>query len=77
MKGADQPAYPHGLISVLFIFCCQDGIVLVVATSLIPRCLQASVAEQASLSPTWFHNTEGRFSHDVAQIKAAKSRYSC
>ena len=51
-KDADQPAHLHSLISV-FIVCCLDSIIPVLAKSKISRLQLISVAEPASLCLAW------------------------
>ena len=67
-KGADQPAHPRSLISA-FVVRCLDNVMSQVSLTKISSLMQASVAEQASLSLTWLKTLEDIFSHDEAQIK--------
>ena len=60
-KDADQPAHPHSLISA-FIVHSQSSVRHIVAI------FEVSADEQASLSLTWTHFLENRFSHDKADI---------
>ena len=53
-----------------------DSIIPVVAMSNIPRLLLAVVAEQASLILSCCHNSEDRFSHEMAPIFEKISSYS-
>ena len=50
-KDADQPVYPRSLISV-FVVCCLDSMMPILAKSKISSIEIVSVAEQASLSLT-------------------------
>ena len=65
-KGADQPAHPRSLISA-FVFRCLDSVMSLVSVTKISSLMIASVAEQASLSPTRSETPEDTFSHDEAQ----------
>ena len=58
-KGADQPAYPR----------CLDSMIPILAKSNISRLWLVSVAVQASLSPTKSQSLEDRFSHDMAHLR--------
>ena len=51
-SGADQPVYPHSLIST-FVVHCLDSLMHTLAKSKIWRLYLASVAEQAGLSLTY------------------------
>ena len=51
-NGADQPVYPHSLIST-FVVRCLDSIITVVSISEISSLQLVSEAEQAGLSLTW------------------------
>ena len=66
-KDADQPAYPHSLIST-FVVHCLDSITFLLAKSKISRPCLASVAEQAGLSHTWSQSPEDRFSLDETHV---------
>ena len=66
-KGADQSAHPRSLISAFVVYC-LDIVMSLVSVTKISSLMQASVSEQASLSPTWSETTEDTFSHDEAQI---------
>ena len=71
-EDADQPARLCRLISI-FVIRCLDSIMSLVYTNKISRLQLATLAEQASLSLTWSHTSEERFSHDTAQIWTASS----
>ena len=66
-KGADQPAHPRSLISA-FVVRCLDSVMSIVSVTKLSSLLLASVAEQASLNPTWSETPENMFSHDEAQL---------
>ena len=66
-KGADQPAHPRNLISA-FVVRCLDSVMSLVSVTKISSLMQASVAEQASLSLTWSETPKDMFSHDEAQL---------
>ena len=66
-KGADQPANPRSLISVLVVRC-LDSIIPILDEAKISRLQLISVAEQAGLYVTWSHNYKARFSCDVAPL---------
>ena len=52
-EGADQPAHPHSLISA-FVVRCLDSIIPLLAIAEISRLYLAFLAEQVSLSHTWW-----------------------
>ena len=62
-KGADQ----RSLISA-FVVRCLDSVMSLVSVTEISSLMLASLAEQASLSPTWSETPEDTFSHDDAQL---------
>ena len=64
-KAADQPAHPCSLSSA-FVVRCLDSIISILAIAKISRLSLVSVSEQAGLSLTWSHISEGRFSRDGA-----------
>ena len=64
-KGADQPAHLRSLISA-FVVHCLDSVTFLVSVTKISSLVLASVAEQASLSPTWSETPEDTFSHGEA-----------
>ena len=66
-KGADQPAHPRSLISA-FVVRWIDSVMSLVSVTKISSLMLASVAEQASLSPTWSETPENTFSYGVAHI---------
>ena len=66
-KGADQPAHVRSLISA-FVVCCLDSIMSLVFVTKISSLMLASVAEQASLSPTWSETPEDTFCHDETYL---------
>ena len=66
-KGTDQSAHPHSLINT-FVVRCLDSVMSLVSVTTISSLMQASVAEQASLSLTWSETPEDTFSHDKAHI---------
>ena len=73
-KGADLPAHLHSLISI-FVAGLLDSITSIDTISEVSRLLHvASVAEQADLSLTWTHNSQGKFSHDEARIYLPMSK---
>ena len=53
-EGADQPAHPMCSLVDAFVAHYVDSIIMILAKSKISRVVLASVAEQASLSPTRF-----------------------
>ena len=57
-KGADKPAQPRSL----------DSVMSLLSVTKISSLMLASVAEQASLSLTWSETPEDTFSHDKAHI---------
>ena len=59
-KGANQPAYPHSLIST-FVVRCLDSIIPLVSISEISSLYLASMTEQASLSLPWSHTRKTGF----------------
>ena len=65
---ADQPAHPRSLISA-FVVHCRDSIIPLLPESKIWRLYLASDAELVGLNFTWWHTSEDRFSHDVAQTR--------
>ena len=67
-KGADQPAHPRSLISS-FVVRCLDSVMSLVSVTKISSIMLASVAEQSSLSLTWWETPEDMFSHDDAHVK--------
>ena len=71
-KDADQPAHWRSLIRI-FIICCQDSTIPIDALIKISRLYLVSVAEQASLSLTWFLNSKNRFPCDVAWLVVQKN----
>ena len=64
-KGAYQPAHAGSLISA-FVVRCLDSIIFIDAIAEISRLLLASVAEQASLSLTWWETPKETFCHVMA-----------
>ena len=66
-KGADQPAHPRSLVSA-FVARCLDSIISLDSIANISRLQLASVAEQASLSLTWWETPEDTFCHVVALL---------
>ena len=66
-KGTDQPAHLRSLISA-FVVRSLDSVMSLVSVTKISSLMLASVAEQASLSLTWWECPEDTFSHDEAQI---------
>ena len=66
---ADQTVHPQSDQQF-----CFDSIIPIVAKPKISSHLLVSVAVQTSLSLTWSHTTEDRFSHDEAQIKQVLMR---
>ena len=66
-KGADLPAHPRSLISA-FVVPYLDSVMCLVSVTKVSSLMLASVAEQASLSLTWWETPEDRFSHDEAQV---------
>ena len=66
-KGADQPAHLRSLI-IAFVVRCLDGAMSLDSVTNTSSLMLASVAEQASLSPTWSETPEDTLSHDEAHI---------
>ena len=66
-KGADQPAHPRSLIRT-FVVHCLDSIISIVSVTRISSLMLASVAEQASLSPTRSELPKDTISHDAAHF---------
>ena len=66
-KGADQPAHQRSLMSV-FVVCYLDSVMSLNSVTKIWSLMLASVAEQASLSLTWWETPEDMFSYDEAHM---------
>ena len=65
--GADQPAHPRYLISI-FVVCCLDSMICILAIVKVSGFYLASVAEQAGLNLTWLKIADDTFSRDVLQL---------
>ena len=63
-KGAEQS---QCLISA-FVICCLDSVIQVLNKSKMSRLLLVSVAEQASLSLTWWQTPQRQVFCDMAQL---------
>ena len=57
----------------VFVTRCLDSVMSLVSVTKISSLMLASVAEQASLTPTWSETPEDIFSHDEAHLFMSKA----